>query len=315
MDKFQTMRVFVRVCDTGSFRSAAEELGFSPGYVSRAVSQLESHLRARLLNRTTRRVALTEAGERFRQRCEDILVRVDESEAEASNAHAVAHGRLRIHATTSFGQHYIVPAISRYQERYPAVSIELTLAQRVPDMLDEGYDVAIVIASSLQDSGLVGHQLGTTYSVLCAAPDYVERLGFPREPADLARYNCVRLNSTLFPMSCWTLSGGGITERVTFEGSTFQANTAEALAAWLRRGGGVAPLPLPCALPGLRDGTLVRLLPEFRLQELNVYVLYPSRQYVDAKIKTWVDLLREDLPASMRADEAAVTALSQSLSS
>lgn len=147
MDTLQNMRVFVRVVEAGSFTAAAQHLNTTTAYASRAVSDLEAHLRTRLLNRTTRRIALTEAGERYLQRCEQILAYVDQAEAEASDAHARPAGRLKVHSMTSFGQHYVVPMISRYQERHPSVQVDLTLAQRMPDLLDEGYDVSLVLAS------------------------------------------------------------------------------------------------------------------------------------------------------------------------
>jgi DNA-binding transcriptional LysR family regulator len=306
------MNTFVRVCEAGSFTMAAQHLGVATAQVSRAISMLESHLRTRLLNRTTRRIALTEAGQRYRQRCMEILACVDQAEAEAADAHTVPKGRLRIHATASFGQHYVVPAIARYQQGNPGVSVELTLAQRIPDLLEEGYDIALALAPALLDSGLVSQHLGRTYSVLCAAPAYLQDHGVPQKPADLALYNCVRLMSTLFPTDSWHVKGLSEEETISFDASAFQVNTAEALAAWVRGGGGIAPLPIPCALPGLREGTLIRVLPQYRLQELNVYALYASRQYLDAKIRTWVDLLREELPAILAGDEQALCALSAS---
>ncbi|NMM04026.1 LysR family transcriptional regulator [Paraburkholderia sp. RP-4-7] len=309
MDTLQNMRIFVRVCETGSFTAASQGMSVTTAYASRAVSMLEAHLRTRLLNRTTRRIALTGAGECYRQRCEEILASVDRAEAEAADAHARPHGLLRIHATSSVGQHYVVPAITRYQSKHPGVSVELTLAQRVPDLLEEGYDVALVVAPALPDSGLVSQHLGRTYSVLCAAPGYIQEHGLPEYPSDLTRYNCVRLLTTIFPSDRWTLTGPSGEETIGFEASTFQVNTAEALAAWIRDGGGIAPLPVPCALPALREGTLVRVLPQYRLQALNIYALYASRQYLDAKIRTWIDLFREELPAVLGADEAEIEAM------
>src|SRR5258708_36957224 len=132
MDTLQNMRVFVRVVEAGSFTGAAQHLNTTTAYCSRAVSDLEAHLRTRLLNRTTRRIALTEAGERYLQRCEEILAYVDQAEAEASDAHARPSGKLKVHAMTSFGQPYIGPMISRYQTLHPSGQIDLTLAQRVP---------------------------------------------------------------------------------------------------------------------------------------------------------------------------------------
>jgi DNA-binding transcriptional LysR family regulator len=213
MDTLQNMRVFVRVVEAGSFTGAAQHLNTTTAYASRAVSDLEAHLRTRLLNRTTRRIALTEAGERYLQRCEQILAYVDQAEAEASDAHARPSGKLKVHAMTSFGQHYVVPAVGRYQKRYPDVHVELTLAARVPDLLDEGYDVALVLAQDLPDSGLVSQRLGSAFSITCASPAYLERNGVPKSPSDLSRHTCLQMVTPMFPTDEWTKRSGNLCTR------------------------------------------------------------------------------------------------------
>src|SRR5215475_3392454 len=168
MDTLQNMRVFARVVEAGSFTAAAQHLNTTTAYASRAVSDLEAHLRTRLLNRTTRRIALTEAGERYLARCLAILESVSEAELEASDAHARPAGTLRVHSMSSIGQNYVVPAVAAFQERYPAVTVDLTLSQNVPDLLEDGYDVALRSTSRpLPDSNYISHQLGTVHGVLC----------------------------------------------------------------------------------------------------------------------------------------------------
>ncbi|MEM5382582.1 LysR family transcriptional regulator [Paraburkholderia phymatum] len=304
MDTLQNMRVFVRVVEAGSFTGAAQHLNTTTAYASRAVSDLEAHLRTRLLNRTTRRIALTEAGERYLQRCEQILAYVDQAEAEASDAHARPSGKLKVHAMTSFGQHYVVPAVGRYQQRYPDVHLELTLAQRMPDLLDEGYDVALVLAQSLPDSGLVSQRLGSAFSIACASPDYLERSGVPQTLADLRGHTCLQMITPVTPADEWTFDGPNGQETLHLGATTFQINVAEAMAVAVREGMGVAVLPIYSAIAGLRSGELVWILPEYISQEMNVYALYPSRQYLDAKIRTWVEFLRDELPATLAADQA-----------
>jgi DNA-binding transcriptional LysR family regulator len=307
MDTLQNMRMFVRVVEAGGFTAAAQQMNTTTAYASRAVSDLEAHLRTRLLNRTTRRIALTEAGERYLQRCEQILAYVEQAEAEAADAHARPSGRLRVHATSSFGQCYVVPAITRYQERYPSVSIDLTLSQHVPDLLDEGYDVTLQLtATELPDSGLVSQRLGTSYSVLCASPAYLEKRGVPYTVADLAGHTCVHIITSILPRDRWTFDGPNGIEDFMLPPVPFQVNVAEALAVALREGMGIGALPTPAALPALRNGTLVRLLPQYRTQKLKIYAMYASRQYLDAKIKTWVEFLRESIPQFLDADEAAL---------
>jgi len=304
MDTLQNMRVFVRVVEAGSFTGAAQYLNTTTAYASRAVSDLEAHLRTRLLNRTTRRIALTEAGERYLQRCEQILAYVDQAEAEASDAHARPSGKLKVHAMTSFGQHYVVPAVGRYQQRYPEVHVELTLAQRMPDLLDEGFDVSLALATDLPDSGLVSQRLGSAFSIACASPAYLEQRGVPQTPADLAQHTCMQLVTPIFPPDKWTFDGPNGDETVALGPTTFQVNVAEAMAAAACAGIGVGLIPLYSAIRWLRSGELVWLLPEYTAQTMNLYALYPSRQYLDAKIRTWVEFLRDELPSTLAADQA-----------
>ncbi|WP_277183496.1 LysR family transcriptional regulator [Caballeronia sp. BR00000012568055] len=303
MDTLQNMRVFVRVVEAGSFTAAAQHLNTTTAYASRAVSDLEAHLRTRLLNRTTRRIALTEAGERYLQRCEQILAYVDQAEAEASDAHARPSGKLKVHSMTSFGQHYVVPMISRYQQRHSSVQVDLTLAQRVPDLLDEGYDVAIVLAQDLPDSGLVSARLGTMFSIVCASPAYIDKHGAPHVLSDLVRHNCLQLITPTLSPDRWVFDGpNGQEETVSLGAASFTVNVADAMVAAIGAGMGIGVLPMSSALPALRAGTLVRVLPQYTMQELSVYALYPSRQYLDAKIRTWVEFLREALPDTLAAD-------------
>ncbi|MGH8779432.1 LysR family transcriptional regulator [Paraburkholderia sp.] len=302
MDTLQNMRVFVRVVEAGSFTGAAQHLNATTAYASRAVSDLEAHLRTRLLNRTTRRIALTEAGERYLQRCEQILAYVDQAEAEASDAHARPSGKLKVHSMTSFGQHYVVPAVGRYQQRYPDVQVELTLAQRMPDLLDEGFDVSLTLATGLPDSGLVSQRLGAAFSIACASPGYLERYGVPQAPADLKDHVCLRMVTPVFPTDEWTFDGPDGQQTVVLGQSTFQVNFAEALVVAVREGMGIGLIPLYSAIAGLRSGDLVWVLPAYTSQDMNLYALYPSRQYLDAKIRTWVEFLRDELPATFAAD-------------
>ncbi|MBN3728367.1 LysR family transcriptional regulator [Burkholderia sp. Ac-20379] len=302
MDTLQNMRVFVRVVDAGSFTAAAQQLNSTTAYASRAVSDLESHLRTRLLNRTTRRIALTEAGERYLQRCEQILAYVDQAEAEASDAHARPSGKLKVHCMTSLGQHYAVPMVARYRQRYPEVQVDLTLAQRLPDLLDEGFDVSIVIDRNLPDSGLVSQRLGETFSVACASPDYLERHGVPKRPQDLDAHTCLGMVAPGFQWDEWTLVGPDGEKSLPVASPPFRVNVAEALSVAIREGMGIGVLPLYTAITGLRNGDFVRVMPEYRSHVMNIYALYPSRQYLDAKIRTWVDFMRESLPATLEAD-------------
>jgi len=306
MDTLQNMRVFARVVESGSFTAAAQYLNTTTAYASRAVSDLEAHLHTRLLNRTTRRIALTEAGERYLQRCQQILAYVEQAEAEASDAHARPSGKLRLHSMASFGTRYIVPAVGRYQALYPDVSVDLTLAQRFPDLLDEGFDVSVVIGYDLPDSGLISQRLGSVFSIACASPAYLERRGVPRTPADLAHHACLRIVTPASVFDRWNFDGPNGTETITVSAPTFQVNSADSMAMAVREGMGVAVLPTYAAMRWLESGELVWILPEYTSMPLNIYALYPSRQYLDAKIRTWVDFVHDELPVTLAAEQVAL---------
>jgi len=205
---------------------------------------------------------------------------------------------------TGVGQHFVIDAIARYRETHPDVTFDLTMANRVPDLLDEGYDVSIVLASELPDSGFVSQRLGITYSIVCASPDYVKRHGIAHKPSDLLNHACLRMVSPVIPLEKWLFDGPEGQEVVNITQAPFQVNSADAMKTAIRSGMGVGVLPIYSAIDGLRDGSLVRVMPDYRLQELNLYAIYPSRQYLDAKIKTWVEYLRNSLPEILAAHEA-----------
>ncbi|HFT1866648.1 TPA: substrate binding domain-containing protein, partial [Pseudomonas aeruginosa] len=173
----------------------------------------------------------------------------------------------------------------------------------------EGFDVAIVVASELPDSGFISQRIGETYSILCASPEYLRLNGTPSEPSELASHDCLRLVSPVVPLDRWLFDGPNGQEMVSIGASPFQVNVGDAMTEAIRSGLGIGILPVYSAIEDLGKGTLVRVLPQHRLQQLNVYALYPSRQYLDAKIKTWVEYLKESLPGLLQRDEAALVEL------
>jgi DNA-binding transcriptional LysR family regulator len=304
MDTIQSMRIFCRVVETGSFTVAAQNLNTTTAQTSRSVADLEAHLRTRLLHRTTRRIALTDAGQRYLERCQQILEEVAQAEAEARNAQANPVGRLRVHSMTSFAIRYLMPLIARYGEKYPTVNIDLTLLQRAPDLLDEGFDVSLVLARALPDSNNVSQRLGSSFSVACASPEYLRTRKAPVHPAELNDHTCLQLITPSEASDVWAFNGRTGEEKYRLKGNTFRVNIPEALAAGVAAGMGIGVLPISSIGSQLASGRLVRVLPGYRLDELNVYALYPSRQYLDAKIRTWIEFLKEELPPELAADLA-----------
>ena len=195
MDIFQAMRVFVRVVETGSFTAAAQALGYSTAQTSRLLSELESSLQARLLQRSTRRLALTEVGARYLERCRMILGEIEDANAEAAGAHLIPRGHLRVQSTTGLGIQLLAPLVARYTELYPQVHVDLTLSQRQPDLLEEGHDLVITLSAHLPDSELIGQPLGSIFSVISAAPSYLKGRDIPTVPDDLHQHRCLHLGA------------------------------------------------------------------------------------------------------------------------
>ncbi|KAB0491167.1 LysR family transcriptional regulator [Pseudomonas vancouverensis] len=308
MDVLQTLRYFSAVAQSGSFTAAAALLNTTTTNVSKAVTSLEARLQTRLINRTTRRLALTEAGTRYLQRCERILEEIREADEEAGTAQVMPAGRLKIHAMSAIGNHYVIDAIARYREIHPTVMFDLTVTNRLPDLLEEGYDMSIVLARDLPDSGFVAQRLGITYSILCASPTYVARRGMPISPAALLEHDCLKIVNTVMPVEHWVFEGPSGIEAVETPLSPFHVNTADAMTVAIRNGMGIGIQPIASAVEGLRAGTLVRVLPDYRLEALNMFAIYPSRKFVDAKIKTWVEFLKTAIPGVLEADEKVVGA-------
>ncbi|MGV4689117.1 LysR family transcriptional regulator [Burkholderia pseudomallei] len=303
MDMLDNMRLFVRVVEAGSFTAVAKEIDATTAQVSRAVSNLEAHVQTRLLHRTTRHLGLTESGQRYFERAKSILAEIDYANAEARNALLRPSGKLRIHAMTGLGQSHVVSSIVRYQEDNPDVSVELTLAQRMPNLVEEGYDVSIVSASHLPDSGYVAQTCGTSCSVLVASREYLARHGTPTTPDDLAKHVCLRLDTPASPGGEWRLERDDGDETVyALPPAPFQANVPDALSVAVRAGRGIGSIALYTALDDIREGRLVRVLPNYRLDTLGVYAVYATRRYLDAKIRTFLDHLRTTLAPALEND-------------
>ncbi|PCE30549.1 LysR family transcriptional regulator [Burkholderia ubonensis] len=294
MDLIQSMQVFVTLADAGTFTETGKRLDITTAQVSRTIAALETRLGIRLLNRTTRSMCLTEAGERYLARARDITLAVDASEREARGARLHPHGRLRAHCSASIANRFVIPLVARFQARYPDVSVDLTLAPHLPDLIRNSYDVAVIAMPSLPSSDQVAIDVGRIDSVLCASPAYVERHGMPDTPRALARHRCLQLVAPAYLERAWTLSNGGKSETIAFE-PAMTADVAASLAIAVREGAGIGLLPDFVADDGLRSGALVRVLPDYRSDEVGVFLVYPSRRHLDAKTRAWVDFMKIEL--------------------
>lgn len=288
MDRLSAMQAFAAVVEQGGFTAAADTLRQSRAMVSKHVQDLEAHLGARLLNRTTRRISLTEAGQVYYERTARLLAELEETEAAVGALQATPRGRLRINTALTFGVLHLAPAVAEYMAAYPEVSIELTLNDRVIDLVEEGYDLAIRIAQ-LADSNLIARRLAPCRSVVCAAPAYLARHGWPRQPKDLADHNCLGY-SYAQPRDEWTFDGpnGPVSVRVR---GTLESNNGDALAAAALLGLGIIRTPTFIIGAELRAGTLVPIMPEYRLPDIGIYAVYPHSRHLSAKVRSFVDFL------------------------
>lgn len=295
MDTLVSMKVFRHVVEASSFAAAAERMHLSPAMASKHVMHLEAHLGARLLNRTTRRISLTEAGRDYYERCVQALTELEEAEQAVSEASVVPKGTLRINALSTFGNRYLMPAIAEYTHQHPGVQVNITMSERVVDLVEEGYDLAIRGSHSakLRTSSLIARQIARAYFVICASPDYLRRHGVPQVPEDLRAHNCLRLAAHGAHTREWPLgnaeNGGGVTTR-----GNIVANDIEALRAAAIAGAGIAYLGTDCVYDDLENGTLVPLLLEHvGPRELPIFAVYPSRRHLSAKVRSFVDFIAE----------------------
>jgi DNA-binding transcriptional LysR family regulator len=288
MDRFQAITAFTRVVETGSFARAADRLGVSVSAVSRHVAELESHLGARLLNRTTRRLSLTESGRAFHERCVQLLEDLEEAEEVVGAGTRAPRGTLRITCGTTFGVRHVAGVVAAYAARHPQVRFDLDLSDRAVDLVEEGFDLAIRIGA-VGSPALIARRIGTTSLVCCASPAYLARHGTPHVPDDLAQHEC--LTYVYAPdRDVWRFRGAGAEHAVAVSGPV-RANNGEMLTALALAGMGVDLEPDIVVAPYVRDGTLVRLLPEYRPASMPIHAVYPSRRHLSAKVRSFIDFL------------------------
>jgi DNA-binding transcriptional LysR family regulator len=288
MDRFAAIQAFVAVVDAGSFVRGAEALGQSKAGVSRYVGELESQLGVRLLHRTTRRLSLTEEGEVFHARCKEVLGQLAEAEAEITVHSGSAVGQLKLNVPVTFGQLHLAPLWPEFMSRHPNVALDVTLADRFVDLVEEGYDLAVRIAR-LPSSSLISRRLASTRLLLCASPTYLRERGVPAHPTELAAHDVVSY-SLLATGESWEFEGpeGPVVARVN---ARLRTNSGETCCAAAVRHRGLVLQPLFLVAPWLQSGELVEVLPQFRAIELGIYAVYPSRRHVTAKVRLMIDFL------------------------
>jgi DNA-binding transcriptional LysR family regulator len=284
------MRTFKAVVDAGSFVKASDGLGMSKAAVSRYVADLESRLGVRLLNRTTRRLSLTEEGDVFFARCTELLHGIEDAESEVTSRVGEAVGTLRVSAPVSFGILHLVELWGRFKALNPKATIDVTLSDRAVDLVEDGFDLAIRIAT-LPSSSLISRKLTSTRMVLCASPEYLKRAGTPRKIEELSAH-AVLAFSHWSDRDDWSFDGPEGPVTVTTH-PCIKTNNGDICRAGALQHQGVILQPTFIVGGDLARGTLVELLPQYRAAELNVYAIYASRQHVSPKVRLLIDMLVE----------------------
>ncbi|MFC0132486.1 LysR family transcriptional regulator [Massilia eurypsychrophila] len=288
MDLFGSMKMYVAVVEGGSFAAAASKLDISRAMVSKQIQKLEEHLGTRLMNRTTRRLSVTETGRAFYERSAQIITDVEEAEQIAGQMTSTPQGVLRLTIPLSYGQHRLAAIIGAYTQAYPQVQLDISLSDRKIDLVDEGFDLAIRIGAMPQ-SDLIARKIGGVHSIVCAAPAYLARHGAPQTPAELTGHAC--LGYTLTGSGAeWRMEGpdGAVTVAIS---GPIRADNGDIIRLAAQSGAGIVFQPHFIVGDDIDAGRLVRLLPDWQSAELGVYAVYPSRKHLSAKVRTFVDFI------------------------
>ncbi|MCB2008823.1 MAG: LysR family transcriptional regulator [Rhodoferax sp.] len=287
MDRLTAMQVFVEVATAGSFSAAADKLDMSRTMVTRYVGALEQWLGSRLLQRTTRSVTLTDAGEHCLRRSQQMLALMEDVEDETKGSDGTLRGQLRITCSVSFAYAQMAAAVVHFLQLHPHLKIDLNASEGALNLVEARIDLAIRISAE-PDPALIGRVLAPCTSVLVASPAYLANQGVPCSPADLAGHRC--LTYANFGKSAWLFSRGAEQVQVKVS-SHFSANEATALLRAALAGGGLALQPTYLANPHLADGNLLRVLPDWTLPPLSIYALYTSRRHLSPAVRALLDFL------------------------
>lgn len=284
------LRVFVLVARRAGFAAAAEELGVSPAFISKRIALLEKALDVSLLHRTTRRVAITEDGERIYEWAQRILNDVDQMMDELSEVRQAPQGMLRVVSSFGFGRRFVAPALSALAREYPQLELRLDVSDRLVDLVSEGFDLDIRIGDDIAPN-LIARKLADNQRILCASPAYLQRHGVPKSPAELAGRACLVIKERDHPFGLWRLQGPGGEETVKVTGA-LASNHGEIVHQWCLDGQGVALRSTWDVKENIDSGRLVHILPEY-YQPANIWAVYVSRLATSAKVRVTVEFLRD----------------------
>ena len=288
MSRYEEIEAFVRTVDTGSFTAAAEQLRVAKSAISRRINELEQRLGAQLMIRTTRKLSLTESGQALYERGKALLEDWNEAEGVVSDQRQALAGRIRLAAPLSFGVKHLGPMLLDFNEQHPDIEFDIDFSDRTIDLVAEGIDLALRIGT-LEDSSLVARKLAPIRMIAATSPAYLEKMGVPTHPSDLTDWN--ELRYALRPDSPWTFTGpDGATETIRLS-SDIRASNGEFLTEAAIAGRGLTIHPSFILYEALAAGKLVQILPDFKLQELGLYTVYPPTRHLSKRVRTLVDFL------------------------
>jgi DNA-binding transcriptional LysR family regulator len=290
MDRIDAMQAFVAVADLQGFAPAARKLGVSPSGVTRLIAALEDRLGARLLQRTTRQVALTDIGARYLERVRRILADVEEAEGSAQAERTRPNGRLVVSAPIGFGRLHVSPVMSAYLKLYPEVSGELRLSDRMINLVEDGVDLAVRIGH-LADSSLVARRVGEMRRIVVASSGYLKRHGEPRTPQAIASHGTIQFGA-ISASPDWHFAEDGREVRVSCT-PRLTTNSADAAIQYAEQGGGLTRVLAYQAVEAIKRGRLRIVLQKFEQQPLPIHIVYPTSRLLSAKVRTFVDLVTE----------------------
>lgn len=288
MDTLASMKTFVKVVELGSFSAAARLMNLSPAMITKHIGHLESRTGARLLNRSTRQISTTDAGQTYFERCLAILASIDEAESEASLDTRSAKGLLRLTAPAEFGNMHLASIVARFQTRQPDIELYLDFSNRQVDLVQEGFDLAVRVAASL-DTSLVGRRIASSRFRAVASPDYLAAQGEPTVPEEISSHRCMSFGVPS-PWTNWRFSRDGAVSEIKVKPRVL-STSAEALLQSARAGAGITMLPTFVCGADIANGTLKAVLPDYHTGSLGVFVLYPHKRLLPARTRLFVDHL------------------------
>ena len=306
MDIATQMILFATVVENGGFSAAARDLGLTPSAVSRQIGQLEDRLGTRLLNRSTRRISLTEVGRAFYSRCSEVAQNVQEAETLVLNMVDHPQGTLKVAATVAFAKAQLLPLLPTFLAENPDLKISLDATDRMIDLVEEQVDVAIRFSEQIDDSSVVSRKLATNRRVYVASPGYVAKHGMPMTPDDIGKHNCLRI-STVEAWNNWTFDDGAGPVRMPIKGN-FEANSADAIYYAVLAGVGIARLSTYLVNDALEQGRLVRVLPDYADETSDILAIYSNRRNLSPNVRAFIDYFAHafgPVPPWESKDEAA----------